>query len=366
MALGLVDETQDALVALERALRCGQGDHSEWTRALALSGRALVRYATGAIPEAMADALTVLESVGEESCGARLTLPCVVLANARLDRGEPERAEQLLDGIDRPQPQGSILDYHPYLLARARARWALGDPEAALGLLLESGRAQEAAGLANPVFSPWWAEACHLLAALGRPHQAREFAEHGEELAQRWGTARGLGQAALARGVLTPGRPGIELLAESVARLSCSPARAEHARAEYALGRALLTTGDLAGAREHLRAATDRARRCGALALARAARGLLITAGGRMREITAAPVDMLTGAECKVAALVAGGASNRQIAQTLFVTVRTVETHLTSVYRKLGVGHRAALASALPPRALTAPPRALALPARHC
>jgi DNA-binding CsgD family transcriptional regulator len=133
--------------------------------------------------------------------------------------------------------------------------------------------------------------------------------------------------------------------------LAGSPARAEHARAEHALGRALLAIGDQPGAREHLRAAADLAWGCGALALAKSSRQLLIAAGGRMREITASRVDMLTGAEHKVAGLVADGASNRQIAETLFVTVRTVETHLTSVYRKLGVGHRTALAAALHARA---------------
>ncbi|MFF1902944.1 AAA family ATPase [Kitasatospora sp. NPDC058218] len=355
VALGLADETQDALTVLERALRYGQGEHTAWTRALALSGRALVRYAIGAIPEAMADARTVIETVGEESCGARLALPRVVLASALLDRGETGPAADLLAGIARPQPRGSVLDYHPYLMARARVRWAVGDGEGALRLLVESGRAQREAGLVNPVFAPWWSLACEVLASLGRPDAAREYAEHGAESARRWGTARGLGLAALARGVITGGRPGVELLAEAVARLSCSPAAAEHARAEYALGRALLTIGDQAGAREHLRAAADRARCCGALALARAARRLLISAGGRMREITTSRVDMLTGAECKVAGLVVSGASNRQIAQTLFVTVRTVETHLTNVYRKLGVGHRAALASALPARAVVVP-----------
>ncbi|CAM5395260.1 hypothetical protein SALBM135S_01063 [Streptomyces alboniger] len=83
------------------------------------------------------------------------------------------------------------------------------------------------------------------------------------------------------------------------------------------------------------------------MALARRAREDLIAAGGRMREITTSALDMLTGTERTVAGLVASGAGNREVAQSLFVTVRTVELHLTSVYRKLGLTRRADLTEAL-------------------
>lgn len=161
------------------------------------------------------------------------------------------------------------------------------------------------------------------------------------------GHPRALGLAALARGVIAPGGTGIEPLTEAVLTLAGSPARAEHAKAEFVLGRALLKTGDQRGAREHLRTATDLAQRCGALALAAVARRLLVTAGGRMRKMSASPLDMLTGMERRVAGLAAAGASNRSIAETLFVTVRTIETHLTSVYRKLGVSGRTELGAVL-------------------
>ncbi|MER7490166.1 helix-turn-helix transcriptional regulator, partial [Streptomyces sp. NPDC126497] len=100
-------------------------------------------------------------------------------------------------------------------------------------------------------------------------------------------------------------------------------------------------------AREHLRDAVALARRCGCVALARRAREELVGAGGRMREVTVSPLDMLTGTERTVAALVASGMTNREAAESLFVTVRTVELHLTSVYRKLGITRRAELAGAL-------------------
>lgn len=346
--LALADETAEALATLNDAVARARAQDPDigWSCALAHTARALVLYGTGAIAESMADARAALAAAGRTA--GHLTLPRVVLAAALSDRGEAARAEDLVARIvTPPSPAGPVIDHQLHLMVRARARRALGDREGALRLLLAAGRAQREAGLANPVFAPWWAEACHTLAALSRPQEARAHAEYGAELAERWGTAHALGIAALARGAITPGRAGIELLAESADTLAVSPARTEHARADFELGRRLLAHGEEAKARPHLRAAADLAHTCGALSLAHSARRLLIAAGGRMPERTGSREDLLTGAERKVVGLVLNGASNREIAQSLCVTLRTVETHLTSVYRKMGVSRRAALATTL-------------------
>jgi DNA-binding NarL/FixJ family response regulator len=89
------------------------------------------------------------------------------------------------------------------------------------------------------------------------------------------------------------------------------------------------------------------AHRCGGLALANVAREELVTMGERPRRAARYGLDALTASELRVARLAAAGASNRDIAQTLFVTVRTVEVHLTSTYRKLGISARDQLARAL-------------------
>ncbi|MFB9524949.1 ATP-binding protein [Streptomyces cremeus] len=343
--LALADESVEALTALNEAVTGAGETTGGWAEALALSARGLVLHGTGAIPEATADARAALTAAGPSS--SRLVLPRLVLAAALCDSGEAARAEDLLAGTDPQPPAGPVVEQHLHLMVRARVRRALGDREGALRLLLACGRAQREAGLANPVFAPWWAEACHLLATLRRPQEAHVHAEYGGELARRWGTAHALGTAALARGVITPGRAGLELLGEAVEALAASPARTAHARAGFALGRRLLTEGERAKARSHLRSAADLAHTCGALPLATGARRLLLSAGGRMPELTGAREDLLTGAERRVVGLVVNGASNREVAQSLCVTLRTVETHLTSAYRKLGVQRRAALAATL-------------------
>jgi DNA-binding CsgD family transcriptional regulator len=82
---------------------------------------------------------------------------------------------------------------------------------------------------------------------------------------------------------------------------------------------------------------------CGAVALGDTARKLLVQAGGRIRILARTPLDSLTGSERRVTTMAAAGHSNRHIAEALFITLRTVETHLTSAYRKLGIAGRADL-----------------------
>ncbi|AQS72412.1 LuxR family transcriptional regulator [Streptomyces pactum] len=347
LVLSLADETGEALAALETVLVDSRRSAAVWTYVLALGTRAFVHLDNGVITHAMADAQTAMELLGDQEWGEGAAMPQTAYAVALTERGEPARAEEVLDTIKRPRLDRFVWEYHWYLMARARARRARGDAQGALDLLRTCGDSLAECGLANPVLAPWWLDAACLLADAGRHAEARATAGHGAALAERWGTRRALGYAALARGAATPGPDGTALLREAAGRLAASPAHADHARALVHLGRALLAEGERREAREHLRDAVALARRCGSLALARQAREILVGAGGRMREITVSPLDMLTGTERTVATLVASGASNREAAESLFVTVRTVELHLTSVYRKLGVTRRADLAAVL-------------------
>ncbi|MFH8410281.1 AAA family ATPase [Streptomyces sp. NPDC018019] len=347
VVLGLADRTEDALCALDRLLRHGRENSAIWTYSVALAIRSLLRHGLGALPEALADARTAVQISGAERWGEMMVLPRLALAGVLVDRGEAAHAEKLLTATEPVWRDPYLWTHHRYLMAYGRARHALGDAEGALALFRECGRALEEAEVRHAAYLPWWAEAACVLAELGRAEEAQEPAAHGTRLARSWGTPRVLGLAAMARGVAAPGEEGVELLGEAVRHLSASPARVEHARAELLLGQALLAAGEPRAAREHLRASADLAQRCGALALGQKARGALLAAGGRMRKMTGSPLDLLTSMERKVAGLAAGGARNRSIAQSLHVTVRTVETHLTSVYRKLGVSERAQLSAVL-------------------
>ncbi|MDR9372869.1 helix-turn-helix transcriptional regulator, partial [Conexibacter sp. JD483] len=102
-----------------------------------------------------------------------------------------------------------------------------------------------------------------------------------------------------------------------------------------------------ADARAPLRDALELARRCGAAELARRAHDELAATGEKVRRYTPIGVESLTPSERRVAELAAGGMTNRQIAQTRFLTVKTIETHLSSVYDKLGIRSRRQLPAAL-------------------
>ena len=113
------------------------------------------------------------------------------------------------------------------------------------------------------------------------------------------------------------------------------------------LGAALRRAGCRAESREILRPALDLAHRCGALALTERTRSELIAAGGRPRRLMLSGLDSLTPSERRVSQLAASGLANREIAQHLFITARTVEGHLTHAYQKLDITSREQLATAL-------------------
>jgi DNA-binding CsgD family transcriptional regulator len=97
-----------------------------------------------------------------------------------------------------------------------------------------------------------------------------------------------------------------------------------------------------------LQEALDLADRCGAVPIAERAREeLRIATGAKPRRARRSGPDALTPSELRVCQLAARGHTNRDIAQTLFVSLRTVETHLTHAYQKLDIGSRQQLAAAL-------------------
>jgi DNA-binding CsgD family transcriptional regulator len=183
-------------------------------------------------------------------------------------------------------------------------------------------------------------------ARLGDRAEARRLASEELELARAWGTPRAIGIALRALGLIEEDA-GLELLRDAVAMLAPSSAALEHVRAQADLGAALRRANRRAEARPLLAEALDRATRLGALALAERCRTELQATGARPRRVLLTGVDALTASERRVAEMAATGMSNPQIAQALFVTRKTVETHLGSAYRKLGIESRDALPDAL-------------------
>jgi DNA-binding CsgD family transcriptional regulator len=223
---------------------------------------------------------------------------------------------------------------------------ALGEHEAARRALLAVAERVEWLPFANPEVVGWRHALARTEVALGNGEEAARLAAEGVRLAQEAGGARGIGVALAAQGAVA-GAEGVETLRESVEVLAPTRARLEHARALVDLGAALRRANHRKEAREPLREGLDIAHRCGARPLEDRARTELEATGARPRRVVLRGVDSLTPSEVRVARLAVDGMTNREIAQGLFVTAKTVETHLRHVYQKLGIEKRTELAAAL-------------------
>jgi len=116
---------------------------------------------------------------------------------------------------------------------------------------------------------------------------------------------------------------------------------------EHCIRIALRVSGRRTAARDQLIRGYELANRCGSTRLADRAWQELLAAGARPRRKELQGVASLTPSERRIAELAAGGRTNREIAQTLFVTAKTVETHLGHAYTKLGISSRVELEAAL-------------------
>ncbi|MGE4427089.1 MAG: AAA family ATPase [Solirubrobacteraceae bacterium] len=266
------------------------------------------------------------------------------LARALVWRGDPDGAEQAIDesgcGPDLPE----FVCLNPVFGARGHLRLAQGRIDEALADFRELGARSARVGLRNPE-DGWRLGAVEALVRLDRRTEAVAVAREQLELAHAWGTTSAVGVAAHALAVAEDADVDAFVAAERT--LAASSARLEHARCLVDLGVRLRHDGRRTEAREPLRRGLEMARRCGAEPLTRRAHDELLVAGARPRRLMFSGVDALTPSEQRVARMAADGRTNREIAQELFVTPKTVENQLGRVYGKLGVASRSALPEAL-------------------
>ncbi len=222
-----------------------------------------------------------------------------------------------------------------------------GRPAEGIVTLLDIGNFLESRGFTNPTHIPWRAHVAPAMAAAGRVDEARDVISVAVQRARRFGSPWALGMALRAAGMVETGTAGIELLQQAVEVLGPTVCRLEHAHAELELGAALRREGHRGEARRHLKIALDLASRSAADDLIKRATAELAVAGARPRRVMLSGPDSLTASERRVADLAADGLSNAEIAQSLFVTRKTVETHLGHVYLKLEISGREELAAAL-------------------
>jgi DNA-binding CsgD family transcriptional regulator len=235
------------------------------------------------------------------------------------------------------------------LHSRAVLALAEGDFARAHDEAVEVGRLRIGQGRPNPAWTPWRGTAALALAHQGHRPQAAAIAAEELVLAERFGAPTAILAAAHATAVAeADDATRLELCERALAGAGPRNSLLELSRIRLELGHALSRLGERVTARRPLQLALGDADRIGATLLAERARRELVATGLRPRRSQTDGVESLTPRQRQVCELAAGGTANRAIAQQLFLSVKTVETHLAAAYEKLGVETREALVTALP------------------
>jgi len=344
----LANDLEGARRGAEQALRVAQERDAMPELVAAWALRATVSWCFGDLHAAEAD---VRQGVAiARLAGLHIAVPVLLptLIDVLIERGELAAAEAELETVGMATIDLPDLSWlHALLFERGRLRLEQGRLREAVDDLLELERRRVRLGVSSApmlLTGPYTADA---LRGLGEAERARELAERDLLHARRWGAPSGISRALRSLGLTVGGAEGLDLLHEAVAVLGDVPARLAHAHALADLGAALRRANRRADAREPLREALALARGCGAAGLARRVNDELQATGERVRRHTPIGVESLTPSERRVAEMAETGMTNREIAQTLFLTVKTIETHLSAAYDKLGIRSRRELSGAL-------------------
>ncbi len=307
--------------------------------------RAWALYLQGNVAEALGGAMDVLRDTSRPDPIARPAAQVLIVA-CRVERDRVDAAERLLGRSSLaavPHPAARAL----WLEIRARVRFAQHRPQEALQDALEAGVALGGLGSGAAVgLVTWRSTAALALLSLGDDERAQALVREELSQATALGNQRVMTRDLRVLGLSLAG-DGLDALARAVEVGDLNGPRLEHIEALVDHGAALRRLNNRAKAREPLRAGLDLSHRGGATVLAERARAELAAAGARPRRAAATGVASLTASQQRVAEMAASGLTTRQIAETLFVTPKTVEFHLSQTYRKLDINSRAHLAEVL-------------------
>jgi DNA-binding CsgD family transcriptional regulator/tetratricopeptide (TPR) repeat protein len=338
-------ELESALVVSDAALADARRRAVPLAFATASYVRGLPLLWQGRVTDAMADLELALDARRygwhqfARSAAAHYAL-CLI------ERGEFNQAQAILDE-DGPLSDPQDLEDVLRLYSLAELRLAEARPQEALEAALKVAELGERT-VRSLGHAPWRTTAAQALLMLGDHDRAIELAREDFARAERTDVLHLRIRARRVLGLTEGGQSGMRRLRTAVRMGTQAPPRLETIRALIDLGAALRRENQRAEARKWLERGADMAAYGGAVALNERARVELAAAGARpRREALLSGPGSLTASERRIAELAATGQSNREIAQALFVTPKTVEYHLRNTYRKLDIQNRQELASAL-------------------
>jgi DNA-binding CsgD family transcriptional regulator len=341
-----LDEARTAVSALVRV--AGQRGAVE-SQILFLRGLAETELRSGRCGPALElvqEGLRLVEDVG---IGKAPVLQLAALAEAAC--GNPQRALSLAqDAVHSAEDDGDLLYLARNLSALGHARFVGGDIQGAVVALRRVREMEEGQGVTDPARGRWHGDLAEALVQVGELDEAQQVLERTREAAARLGRGSVLAVLDRADALLAAARGDLDRAASGLRaagrRLATLGYRLEEGRAELALGRVEARRGDIAAARSALDAAARIFRRARAHPWLDLASAELAAVEPSSVSACPAPVGLppklngLAEMERRVAGLVLEGATNREIAARLFISVKTVEATLTRVYRKLGIRSR--------------------------
>ena len=262
-----------------------------------------------------------------------------ILASALHEQGSHDETQQIiraaLAAAPTDEPRALLL-----LEVSARVWLEHGDLAQALRVVGEAESLATALGVANPALVAWQPTAAQCYKAVGQPRRAHALAQEALDVAESFGMPRAIALALRTKADIEGPPAEIDLLKAALEVIETSDAELERAKVLLAYGDALHRAGRDELAREPLRAGIGLADRLGAKSISRRGMATLRAAGGRPRRIRMAGPEALTPAERHVVDLAAAGATNREIAEALVITRKTVEWHLKKVFVKLDISSR--------------------------
>jgi DNA-binding CsgD family transcriptional regulator len=307
--------------------------------------RSMILRRLGRLQEAAEDGRAGLDYKLKAAPPLAVAWAAAFLIEALTKIGRYAEAEDVVTVAEARRPPDGWIHTVMFTQARGTLRVAAQRPEEGLADLRTAAEGWRSLGVSSPAGATWRIPAVVACTALGRQEEAAQLAAEQLDLARAVGTPATLG---VSLRIAAPFAPDPEhTLAEAISLLEAVDGRYEQGLAFAELGAHRRRAGRRGDAREPLRRALDFAERTGAERLRGYARAELLAVGARPRRTALTGPDALTSAERRVAALAAEGRSNRQIAQQLYVTQATVETHLRHAFHKLGITSRADLPARL-------------------